>query len=267
MYWGLLNSGGIFVTVPFDIAAQYDRVELVLFSTVNLTTGSGLRLYAVSRTSAACPEPPPAVSPLFQPVCANTSIVSMSNVDDAQNAVDANFDSYATIRSDAGILVGLGTEQGQLGRTGIDSSRAAGSGVANPDHAININTTDYSEVSLGNVAVGTSVKQYFDFRKLALPSEVINLTLQYGSGALDANLIGGIEIIAYNGVTPVATLDVHSQLINGLNVLGILNNGAKGTIPFAPGVAYDRINVVGLRGVLNVSALPALRDYASRERL
>ncbi|WP_188876088.1 Ig-like domain-containing protein, partial [Sphingobacterium alkalisoli] len=137
----------------------------------------------------------------------------------------------------------------------------AGSGVDNADHAINANTTDYSEISLGNVAVGTSVKQYFDFRKSALPSEVVNLTLQYGSGALDANLIGGLEIIAYNGATPVATLDVQSQLINGLNVLGILNNGTKGVVPFAPGVEYDKISI-GLRGVLNVSALPALRVYA-----
>src|SRR5690606_2390845 len=78
---------------------------------------------------------------------------------------------------------------------------------------------------------------------------------------MDANLIGGLEIIAYNGATPVVTVDVQSQLINGLNVLGILNNGTKGVIPFAPGVEYDKISI-GLRGVLNVRALPALRVFA-----
>ncbi|MBE8720683.1 Ig-like domain-containing protein [Sphingobacterium pedocola] len=137
----------------------------------------------------------------------------------------------------------------------------SGAGVDNADHAINDNTTDYSEISLGTLAVGQSVRQYFDFRKSALPSEVVNLTLRYGSGALDANLIGGLEIIAYNGATPVATLDVQSQLINGLNVLGILNNGTTGVIPFAPGVEYDKISI-GLKGVLNVSVLPALRVFA-----
>ncbi|WP_210354485.1 Ig-like domain-containing protein [Sphingobacterium tabacisoli] len=143
----------------------------------------------------------------------------------------------------------------------LDAAGLAGSGVTNANHAIDANTTNYSEISLGTVAVGTSVKQIFDFRKTALANEVVNIKLQYGSGALDANLIGGLEIIAYKGVTPVKTLDVQSALINGLNVLDILNNGAKDVIPFAPGVEFDRITV-GLRAVVGVSALPTLHVYS-----
>ncbi|MGJ1267399.1 Ig-like domain-containing protein [Sphingobacterium spiritivorum] len=399
----LFRSGGI-QTLTYRTTLPYDRVDIVVGSTLNVALTPSVRLYEVKRIGQGCPTTT-TPSPFENPVCIS-SVIDAGNADDINNLFDNDFDSYATLKSGAGLLLGLGNKyegfvelgfgqkiaanktayiridfdeallnnllggsiggtlasvvnnlvlgnhyfsvqvkdgasvilqggsnnnfnnnndririvQDKLGRYYIavtpsgqyDAIRItdhtnsalgllaqpnsmnvygacvdnpltdcqpvfttsydarglaltalglAGSGVANPDHAININTTDYSEVSLGNVAVGTSVKQYFDFRKLALPSEVINLTLQYGSGALDANLIGGIEIIAYNGVTPVATLDVQSQLINGLNVLGILNNGAKGTIPFAPGVAYDRISV-GLRGVLNVSALPALRVYA-----
>ncbi|WP_164126252.1 Ig-like domain-containing protein [Sphingobacterium luzhongxinii] len=138
---------------------------------------------------------------------------------------------------------------------------AGGSGVTNANHAIDANTTNYSEISLGVVGVGTSVKQIFDFRKVALASEVVNIKLQYGSGALDANLIGGLEIVAYKGAIPVKTLDVQSRLINGLNVLDILNNGATGIIPFAPGVEFDRISV-GLSGAVAVGVLPALRVYA-----
>ena len=137
----------------------------------------------------------------------------------------------------------------------------SGAGVDNPDHAINDNTTDYSEISLGNLAVGQSVRQYFDFRKLSLSSEVVNLRLQYGTGGLNANIIGALEIVAYRGATPVDTLNVQSQLINGLNVLGILNNATGGVIPYAPGVAFDRISV-GLKGVLSVGVLPELRVYA-----
>ncbi|MGJ1421893.1 Ig-like domain-containing protein [Sphingobacterium spiritivorum] len=399
----LFRSGGI-QTLTYRTTLPYDRVDIIVGSTLNVALTPSVRLYEVKRIGQGCPTTT-TPSPFENPVCIS-SVIDAGNADDINNLFDNDFDSYATLKSGAGLLLGLGNKyegfvelgfgqkiaanktayiridfdqallnnllggsiggtlasvvnnlvlgnhyfsvqvkdgasvilqggsnnnfnnnndririvQDKLGRYYIavtpsgqyDAIRItdhtnsalgllaqpnsmnvygacvdnpltdcqpvfttsydarglaltalglAGSGVANPDHAININTTDYSEVSLGNVAVGTSVKQYFDFRKLALPSEVINLTLQYGSGALDANLIGGIEIIAYNGVTPVATLDVQSQLINGLNVLGILNNGAKGTIPFAPGVAYDRISV-GLRGVLNVSALPALRVYA-----
>ncbi|MGJ1388424.1 Ig-like domain-containing protein [Sphingobacterium spiritivorum] len=399
----LFRSGGV-QTLTYRTTLPYDRVDIIVGSTLNVALTPSVRLYEVKRIGQGCPTTT-TPSPFENPVCIS-SVIDAGNADDINNLFDNDFDSYATLKSGAGLLLGLGNKyegfvelgfgqkiaanktayiridfdeallnnllggsiggtlasvvnnlvlgnhyfsvqvkdgasvilqggsnnnfnnnndririvQDKLGRYYIavtpsaqyDAIRItdhtnsalgllaqpnsmnvygacvdnpltdcqpvfttsydarglaltalglAGSGVANPDHAININTTDYSEVSLGNVAVGTSVKQYFDFRKLALPSEVINLTLQYGSGALDANLIGGIEIIAYNGVTPVATLDVQSQLINGLNVLGILNNGAKGTIPFAPGVAYDRISV-GLRGVLNVSALPALRVYA-----
>ncbi|WP_313271171.1 Ig-like domain-containing protein [Sphingobacterium sp.] len=399
----LFRSGGI-QTLAYRTTLPYDRVDIIVGSTLNVALTPSVRLYEVKRIGQGCPTTT-TPSPFENPVCIS-SVIDAGNADDINNLFDNDFDSYATLKSGAGLLLGLGNKyegfvelgfgqkiaanktayiridfdqallnnllggsiggtlasvvnnlvlgnhyfsvqvkdagsvilqggsnnnfnnnndririvQDKLGRYYIavtpsaqyDAIRItdhtnsalgllaqpnsmnvygacvdnpltdcqpvfttsydarglaltalglAGSGVTNPDHAININTTDYSEVSLGNVAVGTSVKQYFDFRKLALPSEVINLTLQYGSGALDANLIGGIEIIAYNGVTPVATLDVQSQLINGLNVLGILNNGAKGVIPFAPGVAYDRISV-GLRGVLNVSALPALRVYA-----
>ncbi|WP_189627907.1 Ig-like domain-containing protein, partial [Sphingobacterium griseoflavum] len=137
----------------------------------------------------------------------------------------------------------------------------SGAGVNNPEHAINDNTTDYAEISLGNLAVGQSVRQYFEFRKLALPSEVVNLRLQYGTGALNANIIGALEIVAYQGATPVDTLDVQSALINGLNVLGILNNATGGVVPYAPGVAYDRISV-GLKGVLSAGVLPELRVYS-----
>src|SRR5690606_3909459 len=50
-------------------------------------------------------------------------------------------------------------------------------------------------------------------------------------------------------------------IINGVNVLNALNNGGQATIPFGPGVEYDRISV-GITGVAGLSVLPALRIYA-----
>lgn len=110
---GLLNSGGV-VTLTLDIPAVYDRVEIGLNGTVGVNVGSDLRIYEVSRTSASCPPPAPTVNPLFSPVCANTTIVSSTNADDPQNAVDNNFDSFSTVRSDSGILVGIGNRAGHL---------------------------------------------------------------------------------------------------------------------------------------------------------
>lgn len=110
---GLLNSGGV-ASVILDIPAVYDRVEIGLQGALNINVGTDLRIYEVSRTSVSCPPPPPAANPLFNAVCANGQIVSSKNTDDPQNAVDPDFDSYATIRSDAGVIGGLGSSEGHL---------------------------------------------------------------------------------------------------------------------------------------------------------
>ena len=110
---GLLNSGGV-ATLTLDIPAVYDRVEIGLNGAVGISVGSDLRIYEVSRTSASCPPPAPTQNPLFSPICANATIVSSTNADDPQNAVDDNFDSYSTVRSDSGILVGIGNRAGHL---------------------------------------------------------------------------------------------------------------------------------------------------------
>ena len=110
---GLLNSGGV-ATLTLNIPAVYDRVEIGLNGAVGVSVGSDLRIYEVSRTSASCPPPVPTANPLFSPICANVTIVSSLNADDPQNAVDDNFDSYSTVRSDSGILVGIGNRAGHL---------------------------------------------------------------------------------------------------------------------------------------------------------
>ena len=112
---GILGKGGA-NTVSFNVTnGAYDRVEIGMFSTVGLNlAASKLRIYDVSRTSASCPEPDPTPNPLISPVCAKSTIVSSEYVDDAAYAVDDNFDSYASIRSGAGILLNLGNKSGHL---------------------------------------------------------------------------------------------------------------------------------------------------------
>src|SRR5690606_19804237 len=112
---GLLGNNGA-TTVTFSVTnGAYDRVEIGLNTTVGLNlAASTLRIYDVSRSSANCPEPPPTTSPLISPVCANVDIVSSDFVDDAAYATDGNFDSYASIRSGTGILLGLGNTSGHV---------------------------------------------------------------------------------------------------------------------------------------------------------
>src|SRR5690606_4231779 len=112
---GLLGNNGA-TTLSFSVTGgAYDRVEIGLNTTVGLNlAASTLRIYDVSRSSANCPEPPPTMNPLINPVCANVDIVSADFVDDAAYATDGNFDSYASIRSGTGILLGLGNRSGHL---------------------------------------------------------------------------------------------------------------------------------------------------------
>ncbi len=110
---GLLSGGGV-VTVPVEIGQSFDRVEIGLAAVAGLNSGAGIRIYDVSRTSASCLPPPPTPSPLNSPVCASAALVAVRHVDEPQYAVDGDFDSYATVRSDAGVLLGLGGRDGYL---------------------------------------------------------------------------------------------------------------------------------------------------------
>src|SRR5690606_11696306 len=110
---GLLQDGSS-VTVSFDVAQPFDRVEISTDGFLSVNLGASLRLYGISRTSASCPEPPPASSPLISPVCAENTIISSQNIDNAVNAVDGDFNSYASIRSSAGLLLGGGSYSGHL---------------------------------------------------------------------------------------------------------------------------------------------------------
>ncbi|MBL1407162.1 Ig-like domain-containing protein [Sphingobacterium faecale] len=107
---GLFKSGGV-VGVEIDAGVIYDRIRLELGSVVNLGVGSPIRLYSAKRISANCPDPDFEESPFTS---CDAEIVSAEHVDDVQNLLDANFNSYATLRSDAGIILGLGSSKAHL---------------------------------------------------------------------------------------------------------------------------------------------------------
>jgi len=110
---GLLNSGGR-VNVEFEPGAgiTYDRVRFEVGSVLGLGIGNPVRLYNVYRISDACPDPE-FEQPPFE-VCADVIIGDGANVDDIQNLTDGNHNSYATIRSDAGLVAGIGAYSGHV---------------------------------------------------------------------------------------------------------------------------------------------------------
>src|SRR5699024_6609286 len=64
-------------------------------------------------------------SPFESPSCA-TRLIASHNADDVQNLFDDNFDSYATLNSGAGFLLGLGNKYEGYVEMGYNQTMSAG---------------------------------------------------------------------------------------------------------------------------------------------
>ncbi|CDF77778.1 conserved hypothetical protein [Formosa agariphila KMM 3901] len=410
---GLFGSGGS-VTLDFESPGIFDRVDVGVESLVAVgTTAPPMRLYEVSRYGDACPiviTPSP-----FEDSLCLSKIVDSENADELQNLTDEDFDSYATLNSGAGFLLGsnqfqgfveMGYDQdvaagvttyvridfdtsileglisGSLGNlvSGVlnglvlgdhyfqvdvknntydvstgdvtssttiasASSNAAsvggnnmirvvqdaagryyiavtpdqaynairitdvtnsalgllaqpntmnvygmcteisedrcldafatsyeysglnlsvndvsGAGVTNPSYAIDDNTQHYSEISNGTLAVGTSTKQWIFFNTVSNSSDIAVIKFKTGGGGVDVDVLGGLQIKAYLGNTEVAVFDFGDGIINGLNVINLLNNGDTVSLNFRPGVNFDRISV-GVETLVGVAVFPPVHLY------
>ncbi|MEK6508645.1 DUF11 domain-containing protein [Myroides sp. C4067] len=401
---GLLQSGGV-QSLVFDTSVEaFDRVEISTVTLVNVGVTPAIRLYNVKRINDVCIDPM-TESPFVSSVCA-TELLGSKYVDDISNIFNGNFDSFATINSDAGILLGgnkragfvevgydhivkagttsyirfdydkgilkglLGGSLGnivsgllnnivlgdhffeievkdengvvlegnsrgiattfkngeirvvsdKLGRTylaitptknyksvkitdrnesvlgilapatsmnvynmcyegsadscvdafatsfdftglALTVNDLSGAGVEYPERAIDSNTTNYSRISLGTLNVAGSVKQWVFFNSVSDKDDVTNIKFRTESGGVDLNVLGRLEIKAYLGDKVVNTLDLSSGLINGINVLDLINKGDIVNLPYTPGVEYDRISI-GLKSLLNVSVFPPINLYS-----
>lgn len=147
--------------------------------------------------------------------------------------------------------------------TGLSLSlnNLSGAGVTNPQYAINDNSTQYSEISMGTLNIAGGTKQWIFFNTVSAVNDVVNIKFKTGAGAIDLSLLGDLKIQAYLGDTLVETLDWGTTgIINGVNVVNLLNNGDLVELPFAPGAAYDRI-AVGIENLVSASVLPPVQLY------
>ncbi|MEH3114073.1 Ig-like domain-containing protein [Pedobacter terrae] len=125
----------------------------------------------------------------------------------------------------------------------LDALQLGSSGVTNSERAIDSDPTNFSQLSLGILGVGSSISQNFYFATPSNPGDDINLRLSATPALLTAGLLQNISITAYNGGTQVYTASAASLL--NLDLLGLLNSGQPVSIPFSPGanVVYDRVKV------------------------
>ncbi len=399
----LFNSGGI-QTLSFTTNQVFDRVEIQVGTVLSAGVTAPVRLYGVKRVSASCPETKTA-SPFIAPVCAS-QLISASNANDLENLFDDDFDSFATLQSGAGLLLGANQYEGfvelgydnvvpanttsyvridfegselkklvsgslgnlvsglvdglvlgnhyftvdvkdangaiilqqgsqnltssynagkirvvvdKLGRTylaitptqayksvritdhtksvaglladpnhmnvygmcyetttnncseafvtsyeytGLNLSVNAlgGAGVTYPERAIDGNTTHGSQITLGTIAVGSSVKQWIDFTTLSEPDIITNIKLKVGTGGVTVPLLENLSISAYDGDTFVDQLDWNNGLIQGIDAVNLLNTEKVVNIPFQVNGKYNRI-AIELKNVLNVGVFPPVEVY------
>lgn len=153
--------------------------------------------------------------------------------------------------------------------TSITTLLDLGSGFTTIPDAIDGNLSTFSKFSAG-LGVGTTLHQYIYFSKLSGAQDAATVTLSIPTSALAVGVASNIMIRAYNGSTEVGQT-AFGGLLLGTDLLTLINSGLPATISFAPGAAFDRIEVsltslVALATSLNlyeVQVTPAKPTFSS----
>lgn len=132
-------------------------------------------------------------------------------------------------------------------------------GVTNPEFAIDANTTNFSEISLGALGVAGSISQNIYFSTLSNTGDEFAIRMRVNPALVSAGLLGNTVVTAYNGNTQVFSQNLSSLL--SLDLLGLLNAGQITSIPFAPGVAFNRVKIT-LNSLLNVGLTQTINLYS-----
>ncbi|WEK18844.1 MAG: putative Ig domain-containing protein [Candidatus Pedobacter colombiensis] len=123
----------------------------------------------------------------------------------------------------------------------LDLLKLGQAGVKNMERAIDADRTNYSQLSLGVVGVGSDVSQVIYFETLSKSTDEFNVKIQAAQALLDLGLANNIKLTAYNGSTAVYQANLNTLL--NLDLLGLLKTGVPVAVPFAPGVPFDRVKV------------------------
>ncbi len=214
------------------------------------------------------------------PILSGSSMTKFNTIDGIVNVVKDNSNNYylsitpdkaydrIKLTNRTGGLVGIGVvknldvfhaftydDQGaNCGRPVVTSFDGGGINLKvldfkdqNLGHAIDSDPNTYSLVSPGallGVNVGGSMSQIFYFPTISDEKATVNIRLAVGSlGVLDLNLLGGVEVLGYNGKSLVYQKSLSGGLVSDLNLLNLIKSGKTVDITVAPGKAFDRLEV------------------------
>ncbi|WP_284652232.1 Ig-like domain-containing protein [Flavobacterium terrisoli] len=137
----------------------------------------------------------------------------------------------------------------------LDLLGLGGAGVSNPQHVLDANTSNYSRLSLGILAVAASVEQTVYYDGLSQPTDQFFIRMKVDPSLLALGVANNIQIMAENGPTHVMTVNLNSLL--NLDLLTLLQGNQIATIPFSPNAPANRITV-RYNSLLNVQLTQSL---------
>ncbi|NUY79522.1 gliding motility-associated C-terminal domain-containing protein [Flavobacterium sp. MAH-1] len=140
----------------------------------------------------------------------------------------------------------------------LDLINLAGAGVDNPQNAIDDNTANFSQLSLGILGVAASIEQTVYFDGLSDANDQFNIRLRLNPSLVEVGVANNIQIIAQNGPNTVQTMTMGSLLSPEL--LGLLQSNQVVTIPFQTSSPASRITV-RFNALLNVQLNQSLDLY------
>lgn len=134
-------------------------------------------------------------------------------------------------------------------------------GVTHADRALpNNNNSDYSELSLGTVAVVSAIQQNIHFNKEINANSIFKLKMALGTGVLTLDLLGNVELVGYSKGLQVWVKDLPTAVLGNINLLNLLNNGQIADLTFATSTKVDAV-AVRLKSLGSVNVTPNLRLY------
>jgi gliding motility-associated-like protein len=133
--------------------------------------------------------------------------------------------------------------------------------VVDAQHTTDADLNNYSILSVPLAAGGGSVQQSLIFPEVAAAGDSVRIVMELPAQVIDAGLLSALEVSSFNG----ATANNDAMLLNNSNVnIRLISSSDKFTVAFAPGAAYDRVQV-RLRGGVVAALVKAYIYYASRQ--
>lgn len=136
-------------------------------------------------------------------------------------------------------------------------------GVKDPYKAISNNSSEYSEINFGVVALGSKVFQSVFFSQESDAGDKVKIKLMIDpSAVLSLGLLGAYKVKFYNGETQVGNdYSFEDGIINNLDLIALFSSKGIVELEFEPTGTFDRVDIGAETLVGLNTATGALRIY------